>query len=173
MGNHLFRDIIHNYNITTMYTKIGLADLLEPILEKLDMVIKDRELKDSLNDIKINRTNGLELFYSIKDNSKLLVPQVSASEILADVEYKEGRFEEFWEKYNKKRNKEKTFAKFKRLSRKEIDKIFETLDYYIKATPDVQFRKDPITYLNQKTWEDEDYLPKKQVPIQRNDLFKF
>lgn len=156
-----------------MYKKIGLADLLEPILAKLDLEIRDRELKETLNDIKVNRTNGLELFYPIKGQTKLSVPQVYASDILEELEYKTDKFEEFWNKYDKKRGKDKAFYKFKRLTKKEIEKIFETLDYYLKATPDVQYRKDPITYLNQKTWEDEDYLPSNKPKAKPNDIFKF
>lgn len=154
-----------------MYSKVGLADLLEPILRRLDLQIRDEVLKETLNDIKLTRTNGLELFYAIKDQSKLTMPQVYAEDILKEIDWKTEQFEIFWNKYNKKRNKDKSFNKFKRLTKPEIDKIFETLDFYLKATPDIQFRKDPITYLNQKTWEDEDYLPKKQESYK--PIYKF
>jgi hypothetical protein len=47
----------------------------------------------------------------------------------------------------------------------------ETLPHDIKYTPDVKFRKDPITYLNQRTWEDEIYLPR--IIQTKENPFKF
>ena len=68
---------------------------------------------------------------------------------------KEALFFNFWETYDKSRNKEKVKTKFFKLKNQEIEKIFETLPAYVKSTPDKKFRKDPLTYLNQKTFEDE------------------
>jgi hypothetical protein len=56
---------------------------------------------------------------------------------------------------------------------KEIDKIFETLPFYLKSTPDIKFRKNPTTYLNQRTWEDEGYMPRKIESPQTASVFKF
>jgi hypothetical protein len=64
-------------------------------------------------------------------------------------------FEKFWNLYDKKNNKAKVKAKFERLSKADKAKIFETLQTYLDNTPDKQFRKDPMTYLNNRTWEDE------------------
>ncbi|MFN9902044.1 MAG: hypothetical protein ACK55Z_25340, partial [bacterium] len=33
--------------------------------------------------------------------------------------------------------------------------IYEQAKKYIKSTPDVKFRKNPLTWLNGKCWEDE------------------
>ena len=65
-------------------------------------------------------------------------------------------FEKFWELYDKKRG-DKTKVKniFNKLAREEKDRIFETLPAYIASTPDKKFRKDPLTYLNNKSWNDE------------------
>jgi len=68
---------------------------------------------------------------------------------------KEALFFNFWETYDKSRNKEKVKNKFFKLKNEEIEKIFETLPAYVKSTPDKKYRKDPLTYLNQKTFEDE------------------
>jgi len=64
-------------------------------------------------------------------------------------------FEKFWDMYQKKDGKSKCLSKFAKLKQTEIDKIFETLPTYIKNTPDVKYRKNPLTYLNGKHWEDE------------------
>jgi len=64
-------------------------------------------------------------------------------------------FERFWNMYNKKTSRKKCESKFKKLSTSDKDKIFSTLPNYIKLTPDPQYRKDPSTYLNNESWNDE------------------
>lgn len=69
-------------------------------------------------------------------------------------------FEKFWDLYDKKvGNKEKVKAKFLSLKQEEKEKIFEHLPDYIYSTPDKKFRKDPATYLNNKSWNDEIIIP--------------
>lgn len=70
-------------------------------------------------------------------------------------EEKELSFIEFWDLYGKKEDKEKCKIKFLKLKQAEIDKIFETLPQYIKSKPQIKFRKNPLTYLNGKCWNDE------------------
>lgn len=65
------------------------------------------------------------------------------------------RFSEFWDLYAKKVDSKKCEAKFKKLSVSEVDAIFAILPEYIKSTPDKQFRKNPLTWLNGKCWNDE------------------
>lgn len=69
-------------------------------------------------------------------------------------------FDEFWEKYDKKVDKVKCKKKFNKLTEKELTKIKETLTYYINSKPDKKYRKNPLTYLNGKCWEDEIEKPK-------------
>ena len=64
-------------------------------------------------------------------------------------------FLEFWELYNKSRNKKGTYKKWQKLTDLEKKEIMLTLPEYIEATPDKKFRKDPSTYINQKSWKDE------------------
>lgn len=46
------------------------------------------------------------------------------------------------------------------------EEIFATLPNYIAATPDKQYRKNPDTYLNNKSWQDEILIqqPIKMIP---------
>jgi hypothetical protein len=140
--------------------KIGLGDLLNEILGKLQFEIKDLALMESLNDTKLERTEGLKLIYP-KQEVVYSIPKVSAQEILEKVEKKEELFIKFWDMYNKKTGTKDAKIKFLKLSDKDIDNIFKTLPYYLKSTPDIKFRKHPVTYLNQRTWEDEEYMPRK------------
>jgi hypothetical protein len=71
-------------------------------------------------------------------------------------------FDDFWKLYNKSVDKKKCMDKWSKLSDKEIKSIFEHLPHYIKNTPDKTYRKNPITYLNGKCWNDEEYLIEKK-----------
>lgn len=64
-------------------------------------------------------------------------------------------FKDFWDMYDKKMNAAKCEKKWNKLSKKAKLKIMEALPAYIKSTPDKQFRKHPMTYLNNRSWEDE------------------
>jgi len=69
--------------------------------------------------------------------------------------YKESSFNQFWDVYDKKKDADKCKNKFKTLTKDEIDLILIHLPEYVKSTPDKQFRKNPLTYLNNKCWNDE------------------
>ena len=64
------------------------------------------------------------------------------------VNLKNEEFENFWNYYDKKVNKMKTLKKWVKLSKDDIAGIKATIKDYIKSTPDKNFRKDPLTYLN-------------------------
>lgn len=64
-------------------------------------------------------------------------------------------FGRFWSLYGKKTGKDKCFKKWCKLKKSEKDEIFKVLPEYIKSTPDKQYRKNPLTWLNGKHWEDE------------------
>lgn len=61
----------------------------------------------------------------------------------------------FWDLYDKKIDQKKCIEKWSKLNESEKKKIFETLPAYIKSKPDKQYRKNPLTYLNGRCWEDE------------------
>ncbi len=142
-----------------MDNKIGLGDLLNEVLSKMQLEIKDLALMVSLNDTKLERTEGLKLIYP-KQEVVYSIPKVNAQELLEKVNAKEELFNKFWEMYNKKVGTKDAKIKFLKLSDKDIEAIFKTLPHYIRSTPDVKFRKHPLTYINQRTWEDEEYIPR-------------
>lgn len=64
-------------------------------------------------------------------------------------------FDEFWNMYGKKIERvkcEKIYAKIKEDDR---EKIKNHVPVYVASTPEVQYRKNPQTYLNGHCWEDE------------------
>lgn len=65
-------------------------------------------------------------------------------------------FDEFWNDYEKKvGDKEKIRKKFEKLPDKTKLLIKEHIPKYKKAQPDKGFRKNPETYINNKSWNDE------------------
>ena len=67
-------------------------------------------------------------------------------------------FDEFWILYDKKVDKANTKKKYSKLSVTDREKIFTHIPRYKLKTPDVKYRKNPDTYLNNRCWED-DELP--------------
>jgi hypothetical protein len=65
-------------------------------------------------------------------------------------------FDKFWTLYGKSTDKQKCLDKFVKLTEDEIKTIFETLPVYLLQTPDKKYRKNPLTYLNGKCWNDID-----------------
>ena len=77
----------------------------------------------------------------------------------------EKSFDWWWNLYDKKCGKEKCFKKWKKLSLSERYACYAATPAYVTSTPDKQFRKNPLTYLNQKAWEDEIII--RQTPEQQ------
>lgn len=64
-------------------------------------------------------------------------------------------FAAFWNSYGKKVERKKCMEKYARIGEADRAVIRAKLPGYIAATPDVQFRKNPQTWLNGRCWEDE------------------
>lgn len=65
-------------------------------------------------------------------------------------------FDVFWNLYDKKiGDKIKILKKWKHLSNSDRIAIIEYIPKYIDANPDKKYRKNPETFLNNKSWNDE------------------
>lgn len=65
-------------------------------------------------------------------------------------------FFEFWDLYDKKvGDKTKLEKKWNGISEKDRELIKDHIPKYIASQPEKKFRKDPQTYLNNKSWNDE------------------
>ena len=65
-------------------------------------------------------------------------------------------FEWFWNDYDKKvGDKQKLKKKWHKLTDQERQNAMNYLDLYKQSVPDKQFRKNPETFLNNKSWNDE------------------
>lgn len=63
-------------------------------------------------------------------------------------------FEIFWELYGKKNDRMKCEKAFSKLNEDDVKNLLEKLPAYVSSTPDLQYRKNPLTYLNGRCWED-------------------
>lgn len=81
-------------------------------------------------------------------------------------------FERFWLTYDKPVDKKKSFEKFCKLPKDEMELLFQYVGMYVESTPDKQFRKNPLTYINGKCWKDmigQTPTKKPYVPIPDNN----
>jgi hypothetical protein len=73
-------------------------------------------------------------------------------------------FDHFWEAYDKKRGDiSKVRKKWDSLTQADKERIMEAMPAYKLSTPDKLYRKDPATYLNNRSWEDEIIHPPGQT----------
>lgn len=64
-------------------------------------------------------------------------------------------FEEFWNDYDKKIDSKKCKVKWAKIPDADKLKIKEFLPKYKESTPDIQYRKNPATFLNNQCWNDQ------------------
>ena len=64
-------------------------------------------------------------------------------------------FDEFWKMYDKRTDKQSCKLKWIKLAEADKELIFQRVKTYVEATPERQYRKNPLTYINKKIWLDE------------------
>ena len=74
---------------------------------------------------------------------------------ITEEQYNSLSFDSFWDIYDKKIDKTKCEVKFNKLSFEDKEKIKLILPKYINSTPEIKYRKNPLTWLNGKCWNDE------------------
>ena len=83
-------------------------------------------------------------------------------------------FETFWAQYNKKVGMHKCKEKFMKYSITNMGKICNSAIDYVKSTPEIKYRKNPLTWLNGEYWRDEKEITKEKVKqdFDVDELFK-
>jgi hypothetical protein len=115
-----------------------------------------------------NARKGWEKRRKDKPNASALNPQSNRNAIREEKiredktkedEIKEKKvielFNRFWLLYDKNVNKDKCFKKFSTLKAEEMETLFIHVPAYVNSTPDKQYRKAPLVYLNNKSFNDE------------------
>lgn len=81
-------------------------------------------------------------------------------------------FDEFWNAYGKKVDRAKCERMYAKVKEDDRAKIKQHVPQYVASTPEVQYRKNPQTYLNGKCWNDEIIAPQ-QNNWQNNTTIEF
>lgn len=112
----------------------------KPSKSKLEVTVKPQTILD----------------YTIVDKTKLdnTIEDYNENDISKEEEY-EFLFNQFWDIYDKKTGKEKSLKEWNKLKESEIETIFKHVEEYVKSTPEKQYRKNPHSYLYNKTFNDE------------------
>jgi hypothetical protein len=126
----------------------------EPIEEKLNTPIEEK-LKDNNTSTNNTFNNKNELFINEQIPLKISFEK-------KEKPTKESfncevwpSFDDWWQLYDKKTGKPKCEAKFKKLPQATKEKIMQHTEVYVLSQQDKQFRKNPLTYLNNESWNDE------------------
>jgi hypothetical protein len=128
-----------------------------------DIMTKSEKARNSINERWLRESNTNERNTTVsKKNTTVSKNDTIRTEQIKEEQKKElppeadiYPFSEFWNSYGKKVDSHKCELKWKRLTNQEKVLIKEKLESYISATPDLKFRKNPLTYLNGKLWQDE------------------
>jgi hypothetical protein len=128
------------------------------------VVIKHWRLHNYISKDRYNETNYKDEKGSLKlkenkvyteciqnvDTGKVRLGKVSQDKVSINIP-----FSNFWDLYSKKKDRHKCELKWEKLSEEEREQIIKHVPDYVSSTPDVMYRKNPLTYLNGKCWEDE------------------
>jgi hypothetical protein len=104
--------------------------------------------------LKIKDTVLIQYIYSIDTHTK----EEEEQEKEEDKEQEQVNidFDWFWNDYDKKVGvKEKLKKKWNKLTDQERENAMNYIELYKQSVPDKQFRKNPETFLNNKSWNDE------------------
>jgi len=122
-------------------TKESLSNGLERVRNGLVMVRKvEYEYKEEVE-------TKVETKVEVEDESKTEQPVSNDTVIILHP-----TFDEFWDLYDKKVDKSKCEKAWSKIPDSEKWKIISHVPAYVESTPDIQFRKNPLTYLNSKSW---------------------
>lgn len=126
------------------------------VIEQLELLAD--KTNQSFNDvIRMVLAKGVVLALSIEDDKlELATVDVGVS------------FITFWDMYDKKVGKPKCEKKWDKLPVKERKAILDYLPLYKQSQPDKRYRKNPETFLNNRSWEDELII----APAEPNTLDK-
>jgi hypothetical protein len=93
---------------------------------------------------------------AVSPSAQATVPEASTSGLIT---YDKGQpdlgFDTWWSLYNKKVDRAKCEKKWAKLSTEEKRACIAATPAYVASTPDLQFRRHPMTYLNNKSWENQ------------------
>jgi hypothetical protein len=82
----------------------------------------------------------------------------------------ESTFEAFWNLYDKKVARPKCEKLWSKLTKSEKQECLQYVPLYVQAQPDKQYRKNPETFLRNKSWNDEIIIRNEHRQLTAADL---
>jgi len=164
----VYRDILNDYD----FQKLKPADKWIVIGLWLIAAETDNDIPDDQqwlkNRLGLSKEIDLETLYStgffleLDGDSRESLDPGSIEALALEEERREeerrivrNQFEHWWGAYQKKTGRARAEAKWMKLDADERQACIAAVDLYVKSTPEIQFRKDPTTYLNGNHWEDD------------------
>ncbi len=114
----------------------------------LPQVSKSGSKSDSISDRESGSISG-SCIYKEKTKRKTNPPAAAG-------ESETFPFADFWQAYGKKEDKHKCEQRWNTLTAPERQAALAHVPGYVAATPEKRYRKNPLTYLNGKCWQDEE-----------------
>lgn len=164
----------------------GLKELIsEDVLQLNDGILSQkRMIKDNLISEQRSEAGRLGGFAKAKGVAKGVANTLANTEYENEIvnkkeeggvgEEEKKEFEKFWSLYDKKvGDKEKLFKKWLKLKKEEKELIFKYIPKYKLAQPEKKFRKNPETFLNNKSWNDELIAGKKESEITPKNPYRY
>lgn len=163
-----------NTNVLKMQLKVGKKlEKCWNFMESIDIISSNngetfnKQLLNFSEKYKIKKEKNLERISQWRENqldsenvthykSVRNAPKVNKSKVKeSKVNILDSEFEKWWDKYDKKRSKEKAIIKWNILTNEEKQLALSVVEDYVNSTPDKNWRKDPTTYLTNKSFNDE------------------
>ena len=169
----LIEELYQNANaLRTNYKRIAFdmrvdENTIKSIIENFDLFIVENEFFGSLSvqrrlDMRIDKSSkARESAQKRWSKDANALPTQSECNAIKESKVKESKindiniFNEFWDLYNKKLNRELSEKAFKKIKSSEYDLIKNHIPNFVKQFKDKQFQPYFSTYLNTKRWQDE------------------
>lgn len=97
---------------------------------------------------------ALLLSHSVQPAPSCLPPSPESS-VCHDVIVTPVDFDTWWHLYGKKIDRSKCEKKWKALSPSDQQACLAATPAYVASTPDIKYRRNPMTYLNNRSWENQ------------------
>ena len=156
------------YDIEPVFESAILTDAFCLVKPTIDSSNRKRTNGKKPKNKQENKANGKQNGSKEQANGKQTanpqeLEQEQEQELALEPEIKPGdkspvtvfSFEQFWKAYGKAIDRAKCETKFKKIKAADRELIKDKLPGYIASTPDAQYRKNPLTWLNGCCWLDE------------------
>lgn len=133
--------------------------------------IDELKAKHTLNTVSTHRGMVLTIDnYSSYTTSKHITNTVKTQQEDKNCEDNSSTFDGFWNLYGKKVDRKKSESLWNKLSKKDKIACMEYIPKYKLAQPNIKFRRDPTTFIRNRTWENDIFFDTKNPQPQQPDL---